>query len=131
MIKKHLPLFYQLVRFGIVGVTAAAVHFSIVVLLVQTGVLKEPLIANIFAFMVAFHVSYSGHRYWTFRGTETSHRTALPKLLAVSSLGFCVNEGLFYLFFVQMGLPYPLALFIVLTVMPIITFTLSKLWVFA
>lgn len=131
LIKKYQPLIYQLMRFGIVGVTAAAVHFSVVVLLVQNGVVQQPLVANIFGFMLAFQVSYSGHRFWTFRGTTVTHTAAWAKLLLVSVSGFCANEGLFYLFMTVAGLPYPLALFIVLTVMPVITFTLSKLWVFA
>lgn len=131
LIKKYSPLIYQLMRFGIVGVSAAAVHFSVVVFLVQVGLVKQPLVANVFGFMLAFQVSYSGHRFWTFRGTTVTHKTAWAKLLLVSASGFCANEGLFYLFLTVAGLPYPLALFIVLAIMPIITFTLSKFWVFA
>ncbi len=122
-------LFFQLCRFGIVGVSAAIVHFSAVILLVEFDSLK-PLIANIFAFMIAFQISYSGHRYWTFRGTLTDHRIAFPKLLLVSGLTFMANESLFYVFMTYFNLPYPIALLIVLTILPITTFLLSKFWVF-
>src|SRR5689334_4721737 len=91
-----LPLFYQMTRFATVGVVAAVVHFSLVVLLVEFCFL-HPLYANVIAFFLAFQVSYFGHRYWTFKGTSARHQTALPKLLLISSLCFVVNEGLFYI----------------------------------
>jgi putative flippase GtrA len=122
-------LFFQLCRFGVVGVTAGTVHFSIVVFCVELGSLK-PLVANVIAYMIAFQVSYSGHRYWTFRGTLAEHRVAFPKLLLVQTLTFIANESLFYLFMNFFHLPYQVALLIVLTILPITTFALSKFWVF-
>lgn len=122
------PLVRQITRFGIVGVFAASVHFSIVVFLVEAGKM-DPLVANIAAFFVSFQASYWGHRRWTFRGTSKPHREALPRLLVVSISNMIANEGLFYLF-LSMGLPYPVALFFVLTILPPVTFILGKLWVF-
>lgn len=122
-------LFRQLIRFGMVGASAATVHFSIVISLVEVG-LMQPLIANVVGFLVAFQVSYWGHRYWTFHETSALHRIALPKLLLVASSGFAANESLFYIFTVVFNLPYPLALFLILSILPAINFTLSKLWVF-
>jgi putative flippase GtrA len=124
----YLPLFYQLSRFGIVGLTAAAVHFCVVVYCVQMW-LVAPLIANMIGFIVSFQVSYWGHRIWTFSDTTVSHRAALPKLVAVQTANFFANETLFY-FFLSLGFAYPLALFFVLTILPFFTFASSKLWVF-
>ena len=123
-----LPLFLQLFRFGMVGLTAASIPFATVVLLVESFLL-EPLIANIFGFMVSFQLSYWGHRLWTFQDTAALHRTTFPKLLLVQTLNFSANEMLFYVF-LSLHLPYPLALLIVLTILPIFTFVSSKLWVF-
>lgn len=122
-------LLRQLIRFGMVGATAATVHFSLVIFFVEIGQL-QPLVANVIGFVVAFQVSYWGHRYWTFHGTSALHRVALPKLLLVASSGFAANESLFYLFTVSLNLPYPIALFIILSILPIINFTLGKFWVF-
>lgn len=122
-------LFSQIFRFGIVGLLAAAIHFSIVVLLVQT-INVEPLLANVFGFAIAFQASYWGHRLWTFHESVALHRIALPKLLLVQVLMFLANETLFYIF-LSLQLPYPIALIIVLGVLPIFTFMASKLWVFA
>lgn len=118
----------QLLRFGIVGVLAAALHMSIVIWLVQQWSLL-PLIANVFAFGASFQVSYWGHRWWTFAGTSALHREALPKLILVQVINFAANESLFYIF-LSLHLPYPVALLIVLTVLPFFTFFSSKLWVF-
>lgn len=128
LMSKRLPLIKQLLRFGIVGALAAVVHFSIVVIFVQTHML-QPLTANIFAFLVAFQVSYWGHRQWTFQGTQTSHRVAFSKLFLVGSVTFIANEGLFY-FFLLLNFSYPVALFLVLLILPLANFLLGKFWVF-
>lgn len=124
----YFPLLIQLFRFGIVGLTAAAVNLSVVVVLVHYWQFM-PLVANVFGFMIAFQFSYWGHRLWTFSDTITLHRVALPKLLFVQTLNLSANELLFY-FFLMMGFPYFIALFFVLCILPIFTFLLSKRWVF-
>src|SRR5687768_8185455 len=129
MVSMNKFLFFQLLRFGLVGILAAFVHFSIVIWLVESGFLK-PLVANIAAFLVAFQVSYSGHRYWTFRGTETQHKLAFPRLLILQITNLIANEGLFYIFLSFFHLPYPIALVLVLAILPLATFTISKFWVF-
>lgn len=121
-------LFLQIFRFGLVGLTAAAIHFSTVVFIVQFFAVA-PLIANIFGFLISFQMSYWGHRRWTFHETESLHRIAIPKLFIVQILNFAGNETLFYVFLL-LKLPYPLALLIVLSILPFFTFVSSKLWVF-
>jgi len=125
----YFPLFYQIIRFGIVGTTAAAVHFGIVVSLVEIG-LMQPLAANVIAFMMGFQVSYWGHRHWTFSGTKVYHRVAMMRLFVIAVSNFMVNQTLFFIFFKLVGMPYMLALVLVLAILPVVTFTLGKLWVF-
>jgi putative flippase GtrA len=123
------PLLKQLIRFGFVGSCAAATNFVLVILAVETCGLK-PLTANAFAFLLAFQVSYFGHRRWTFSGTTARHSVAFPKLFLICGLGFFANEGLFYIFLTVFKLQYLAALFLVLTILPIVNFTLGKFWVF-
>jgi putative flippase GtrA len=123
-----IELIAQLFRFGIVGLTAAAIHFTIVVTLVQMFFLA-PLLANFFGFFVSFQVSYWGHRLWTFAATDILHRAAFPKLLVIQLINFAANESLFYIL-LSWHLPYQIALIIVLTVLPVFTFISSKMWVF-
>lgn len=127
VLKNNLLL--QLMRFGIVGISAACLHFTGVVILVESGLLT-PLLANVIAYGFAFPVSYFGHRYWTFHTTTALHSVAMPRLLLISTTNFFANEGLFYIFMSVFNLSYPIALLIVLTILPIATFFLSKFWVF-
>lgn len=121
-------LMLELFRFGCVGVIAAAVHFSLVIFAV-THVDMQPLVANIFAFAIAFQVSYWGHRLFTFRGTHASHSSAFSKLVLVQLINLAANESLFYIF-LNMNLPYPVALFCTLTILPLFTFISARFWVF-
>jgi putative flippase GtrA len=121
-------LLTQIIRFGMVGVTAAGIHFTTVVLLVHYFFL-EPLVANVFGFAIAFQMSYWGNRLWTFHDTAALHHVAFSKLLIVQLVNFTANESLFYIF-LSLHLPYPIALLIVLTILPVFTFMSSKFWVF-
>ena len=76
------PVFLQLVRFGIVGLSAASVNLFIVFLLVHYRHL-HPLSANIIAFLISFQISYNGHKYWTFR-SSASHLTSMSKFFFVA-----------------------------------------------
>lgn len=124
----YFPLVAQIFRFGVVGLSAAFVHFGVVVLLVQNFKLT-PLNANIFGFLIASQVSYWGHRIWTFAARDTLHSVAFPRTLLVQILNFAANQTLFYIF-LTLHLPYTIALIVVLTVLPVFTFISNKFWVF-
>lgn len=119
----------ELFWFGVVGVSAMATHFVAVAALVPAGL--PPLVANVPAFLIAFQVSYWGHRRLTFQAGHVAHRQALPRFFAVSSLGFAVNEGLYALLLEFTPLDYRAALFIVLVAVAVMTFVLGKFWAFA
>ncbi|HET8705550.1 MAG TPA: GtrA family protein [Pseudomonadales bacterium] len=119
----------QLFKFGVVGASAAAVHMLIVITLVQNTPL-HPLLANILAFLTAFFVSYIGHRQWTFEAQDQSHSSTGPKFFLVAVTGFISNEALFFLFLKYLPLPYYGSLFLVLILVAVFTFVLSKLWAF-
>lgn len=125
---RKLVLVQQMLRFASVGVVAACVHFCCVIFLVQMGWLT-PLIANIFAFIIAFQLSYWGHRLWTFTGSSVLHKIALPKLLFIQCNVLLISEFIFYIF-LSYGIPYQIALFITLTILPVLTFVSNKFWVF-
>lgn len=123
------PLIFQLGRFGLVGLAAAGLHYAVVVICVDHFNLG-PLLANIFGFCCGLQISYWGHRSWTFRGTNVSHTLALPRMFFLQTLNFIANESLFYLL-LSFHMPYHIALLIVLSILPLLTFFLSRFWVFA
>ncbi|MNR78025.1 GtrA-like protein [compost metagenome] len=123
----------RVLRFGIVGLTAAAVHYWVVIALVELLHIA-PLQANVGGFIVAFWVSYFGHRYWTFSDAVASHakgtQQSFMRFLAVALLGFCMNELLFYLLLRYAALPYYVALAIVVFTVAVMTYVLSRMWAF-
>ncbi len=121
-------MFWQLCRFGIVGVSAAAVNFLMVVIIVENAQ-WDPLLANIVAFLLAFIVSYIGHRFWTFNH-KTHKKSSLTKFLIVAVNSFICNEGLFAILLHTTSVHYTTALIITIFVVAIITFIFSKLWAF-
>src|SRR5579872_3441596 len=108
LLQYYFPLLMQITRYGIVGLSAAVVHFSIVVILVQNFKLA-PFNANIYGFLVSSQVSYWGHRLWTFDASDTLHSTAYPRILLVQIVNFAANQTLFYIF-LSLHLPYTIAL---------------------
>lgn len=117
----------QLARFGVVGVSAMAVHWLVVVLLVPLGF--APLIANIIAFCVAFNVSFFGHHHWTFASTATQQQT-FKRFLGVALLSFAANETLYLLLLKFTAFDYRVALAIVLIAVAGMTYVLSRFWAF-
>ncbi|WP_052063554.1 GtrA family protein [Nitrincola sp. A-D6] len=119
----------QVSRFIVVGVTALIVHWLVVRLLVPLGLI--PLIANVFGFVVAFNVSYFGHRRLTFKAEALNHSRTLPRFATVALASFAVNETLYALLLTFTSLRYDLALFIVLGVVAVLTYLFSRFWAFA
>lgn len=121
---------WQGVRFIAVGTTAAAVHWGVVRAAVESMGLA-PLSANVLGWMIAFVVSFSGHRLWTF-GATTGVGTgqSLWRFALVSGVGFAVNEACYAAVLRAGGLRYDVALGVVLVGLAVGTFVVSRLWVF-
>jgi putative flippase GtrA len=120
----------RLMRFGLIGAAAAAIHYWTVIALVElAGV--APLRANIGAFAVAFWCSYFGHRHWTFADHGRGNPVAVFfRFLATALLGFLLNQWLFYLLLTYLRLPYFISLAIVMVIVAASTYLLSRLWAF-
>lgn len=122
---------WRIARFGVVGLAAAAVHYWTVVALVELFEIV-PLRANVGGFVLAFWVSYFGHRYWTFFDTADpqSKKQSFLRFLSVAVLGFCMNALLFYLLLHYTAMPYYISLAIVVLTVAAMTYVLSRLWAF-
>lgn len=119
----------ELFWFGVVGVSAMLLHFGAVAwVLVPLGI--APLLANVLGFLIAFQLSYWGHRLQTFRAAHIPHRQALPRFFGVACLSFLVNEAMYALLLRFTPLEYRAALLLVLVAVAVLTFALSKLWAF-
>jgi putative flippase GtrA len=121
--------FFSVIRFGIIGILAAIVHYFCVILIVESSSIS-PLLANIGGFAIAFWVSFYGHYQWSFKHNKTSKSKALPRFLATAIWGFFLNEVLLYVMLRQLKLTYTTALGIAIILVATSTFFLSKFWAF-
>ncbi len=123
----------QALWFLIVGASAAAVHFSVLVSVVNLSTIG-PAWANVIAFLIAFVVSFLGHFYLTFRANASEKNATLPILIKwfVSSVtGFLANQTLFVLGLNWFGDRYYILIWLVVTgIITVMTFALGKLWAF-
>ena len=116
--------------FVLVGASAALTHmavFTLVLLLVPT---LWPEIANVAGFLVAFFVSFVGHRRLSFQDAGTGLIQSFLRFAATAVAGFVTNETLFILLFRLLGLPTWVALISGIVVSALQTFVLSRFWAF-
>jgi putative flippase GtrA len=129
----HLGL--QCGRFGIVGAAATTFHAGAFAALIELAKLS-PLIANIVAFGVALPLSFFGHLHWTFHPRDSDQavlRSAtrmMGKFIIVALLGVCLNSLAVYVVTAMLTLPYTYAIPLMVSVVPMTVFVLSKLWAF-
>ena len=117
----------QPLRFTFVGGCAAVIHFMTVFFLVETFSLA-PLLSNVFAFLIAFSVSFSGQRFFTFAHSSVSLKSSFIKFFTIALIAFLLNEVLFFLLLSLFQMNYQLALVIVLLIVAIGTYFSSKHW---
>ncbi|MBK6869019.1 MAG: GtrA family protein [Burkholderiales bacterium] len=113
--------------FTAVGVAAALTHLAVFALAQPR---MWPELANALGFVVAFGVSFAGHRRLSFRDTGTSALQSLRRFGATALAGFAVNEAVFVLLLRAFGWPSWLALVLALIVAAGQTFVLGRFWAF-
>src|SRR5580704_12729023 len=86
----------RLIYFTAIGISAALIHILTVLCLVKY-VQFSPLIANVFAFLLAFNLSFLGHKYLTFSNLHDQKELSLPHFFLVASSAGIINELLYFL----------------------------------
>lgn len=128
---KHAGKWHELktlVRFGVIGIAATAVHVTIVFLLIERAN-AQPILANLIAFAFAFVVSFSGQYYWTFR-SKRRISSAVTRFFLVAFSAFLVNNVVL-ITLLDMDLMQPsLAAVLAVFVIPLISYLLGRFWAF-
>lgn len=119
---------FTVVRFGLVGLLATAVHVTTVwILLTAVGI--APIPANTLAFLIAFGVSFTGHYAWTFR-VPGNPRRAILRFSVIAVFAFVANT-LLLAFLIHKGYFSPaFSAMLSVSVVPAISFVASRLWGF-
>jgi len=117
----------QLVVFGLVGVTATLTHY--LTALFCNEVLGINLyLCNLLGYACAVAVSYFGHGRFTFQ--VSLNRRIFRRFVLVSVTTFLASECILAGLEQGLQLPHRVSLGVVVLTIPLITFLLSKMWVF-
>src|SRR5262245_30159316 len=90
-----------------VGLVAALVHYSVLIVLVETG-FANPVVANLVAYIFGGIVSYLLNRRCAFR-SKRAHAEAAWRFASVAGLGFLLTGIFTYSFHEVLGVQYILA----------------------
>ena len=119
-----------MLRYGIVGVLATAVHYLIGFCL-HTFFDWSPFWAHFCGFFGGFVTAYCGHYYFSFKDSGR-HYERMPKFFATSLIGLILHQTGIYLLAEVWQLDYAtVAAPVMMVCVPLVTFVLSKLWVFS
>jgi len=79
-------------------------------------------------------VSFIGHKHWTFNAQTKSSSSRwyqyMPKFVLTTLFGLGLNTLIVYLTVFVLDLPHSYAVPFMLSIVPVVTFLLNKLWVF-
>lgn len=118
----------RLVRYGISGSTAAAVHLGVLTVLVEVAGLR-PVVASAIGFLCGFVVSYLLQRRWVF-ATDLTHGFTLPRFVVVIGLGLLINTAVLWLGTEYLEHHYALVQLAAFVVVPLNNYVLNSLWTF-
>ncbi len=123
------PLLGLMVRYGLVGVAASLVHASISLALHKLlGMV--PFWSHATGFFGGLVTAYLGHYHYSFKD-HGAHTKRFPRFFITALTGFTLHQSGVYLLVNQLQLDYSTqALPLLMVSVPIVTFLMSKFWVF-
>jgi putative flippase GtrA len=110
-----------------VGGAAALTHMGVFEL---TQAKMWPELANALGFVVAFFVSFFGHRLLSFKDASTNVANSFKRFAVTALAGFASNELVFIVLLRALEFPNLVALFLALLFAAGQTFVLSRFWAF-
>ena len=119
-----------LFRYGLVGVFASAVHFSIAYLSYNSLQLSS-FVAHFCGFVFGLFTAYFGHYFYSFKDDE-NHSKRFPKFVITSFVSLFLHQAGVYLLVNQFSLDYSTRVLPILIVtVPLFSFLLNRFWVFS
>lgn len=118
------------VRYSLAGGVATAVHYAVLLILVEAAGVAAGRAAASGAAAGAV-ADYLANRRFTFTGSTARHRQALPRFLAVAALGVAVSGLLVWLGSAVLGVHYLVAQVIATVLVLALGYRLNRTWSFA
>lgn len=119
----------QFLRYCLVGGIAAALHFVILIGLVEF-VNIAPVVATTVGFGFAVVLNYVLQYHWTFSASGP-HRLKLFKFASIAVFAMFINGGIFWLCNAVAGFPYLLSQIVATGIVVAINFRLNRHYVFS
>jgi putative flippase GtrA len=117
----------ELVRFGAVGASSTILYIAVYAAALLAGV--QFVLAALAAFVVSAVYGYRMHDRWTFR-TNTPTRAGLARWLTLQGIVLCLNIVALRALVVHAGIDRLLAQVVLLPLLPLTTYLLSRRRVF-
>ncbi|MGJ0510300.1 MAG: GtrA family protein [Methylocystis sp.] len=121
-------MFRQLATYASVGAVATAVHYAILVGLVEAGGWR-PVPATLIGYVAGGVVAYALNRRHTF-ASDRPHAEAGWRFALTAFLGFCVTYMSMSLFVERLGAPYLPAQIVTTVLAMFLTFSINRTWTF-
>jgi putative flippase GtrA len=125
MAETHLGRF---ARFAVVGGTATATHYLVLVTLVSWSDVR-PLTASLVGYVLSALLNYQLNHSFTFR-SQRSHAFALPRFLCIALLGLILNGLLVWLTNEVLGAHYLVAQITATAVVLLWNYHANRRWTF-
>lgn len=118
----------EVIGFIVIGIIGTVIHVGVG--LSVNGLLKVgPLTANVIGYTSAFTFSYFGNSAATF-SRPARDLPQFVRFMTVSLAMFGLNEAIVFAGLTYGHLPYKLALVPALSIVPVVSFLVSKVWAF-
>lgn len=128
-IAPYFRFLIQVRRFGLVGLAATAVHFTILTGLVEIGRCPWPAVASVIGSVFGIAISYLGNYRWTFARTEP-HREFVSRFVFTYLATMAGHAGIMFLLIDGFGFHYPVAFALATSISTATNFGLAKTLVF-
>lgn len=117
-------------RYGIVGVIASIIHFSIALFAYKYANINF-FASHFIGFVFGLFTAYFGHYFYSFKDGE-DHSKRFPKFLVTALVALILHQGGAYLMVHTFNLDYSTRVLpALIVVVPVFTFLLNKFWVFS
>lgn len=128
-LSSHKQLLGLMIRYGLVGVLASLVHAAISLALHKL-LGMDPFWSHATGFFGGLITAYLGHYHYSFKD-DGSHKQRFPKFVITALTGFALHQTGVYILVNHLQLDYSTqALPLLMVSVPVITFLMSKFWVF-
>lgn len=119
----------QISRFGIIGLLATAVHFSLLVLLVEAD-MTNPTRATLVGSIAGIITSYIGNYWFVFKVENITHGSAFSRFILAYLIVFTIHGGLMFGLEQHFSIPYVWVFIAATGISAIATFLANRYWVF-